>query len=129
MDINKYTKPIVFGVMLVFAGFIIFLLTRNNDDLKVDGRLTTGQVIKVYRGARSGMNIDYVFYVDGRRFENSTFYFIGIGHKSLFENKTFPVIYLPGHPDRNRLLIEKSNFDEMGLPFPDSLQWVTKLHI
>lgn len=115
--------------MLVFAGFLIFLLAGNNDDLKTNGRLTTGQVTRVYRGSRSGMNIDYAFYVDGRRIENSTFYFIGINHKPLFENKTFPVMYLPGHPDRNRLLIEKANFDDVGLPFPDSLRWVLPLHI
>lgn len=92
-----------------------------------DGILTTGFVDKVYTGSKGGLNIDYHFCRGIDTIKGSEFYFISSGYINEFEHKSFPVKYFPTKPERNRMMILKNDFEEMGMKFPDSLKWTLKL--
>lgn len=46
--------------------------------------------------------------------------------RELFDH-SFPVIYNNHDPQISAILIFPDNFEELGLPYPDSLQWVKEM--
>jgi hypothetical protein len=44
--------------------------------------------------------------------------------KREFIHKSFPVIYLPSHPQKSEVLITPDRFERFGINFPDTLKWV-----
>ena len=38
--------------------------------------------------------------------------------------RQFPIIYSPQHLENSKLLVIPGDFNELGIPYPDSLNWV-----
>ena len=115
-------RNIIIIFILIFCLTAIFICNRNGNDLKTNGILTNGQVVKAYWG-RGGINLDYIFYVNGQKVDGSEFYFISIRFGNKFLHKSFPVIYSKNSIDRNRMLVLENDFKEFDMTYPDSLRW------
>ncbi len=94
--------------------------------LRSNYRQTTGTITKyVDQFGRAGGTYRFTFYVKGHRIESSSGTTkVAKNRAYLLVGKTFPVFYNPVNPKNNKLLIFPADFEQFGLPFPDSLEWV-----
>lgn len=120
-------KIILFCLIFISVFTLVYFRSKNRNYLRTNGQITIGIVDRVYSSSKGGINIDYHFYIGNDTMQGSEFYFISSKFVDLFKSRTFPVKYVPANPSHNRMLILKSNFEEMNERFPDSLQWILSL--
>jgi hypothetical protein len=119
-------KKVVLGILIIVAFTIVFICKHNGDDLRANGILTTGLVTNAYPGTKGGINLDYMFWINGKKITGSQFYFISSKFADKFQDRYFPVMYSKSSPDRNSMLILQNNFSDFNIEYPDSLKWVLK---
>lgn len=118
-------KKIIYAFLI---GLFIFFLIRSwykKEDLLKHKHQSIAKIIGYKISYRGGLNLIYVFKVDGRQYKS----FDGepdIGGRNgvFFLNKYFPVIYNYNNPGNNKLLLNPIEFKRYDIPFPDSLNWV-----
>jgi hypothetical protein len=125
-QMNK--KVSIIGI-IIFAGIFIYYFFENknqNNNLKRNGIVTTGTVIKTASMKGGNTDFTFIYMVNGRTYTNSDL-FGGLCFKltgRIRKLKEFPVIYNEDDPAESRLLITKKSFDRVGQSQPDSLKWV-----
>jgi hypothetical protein len=114
------------------AAFFVFLLTLfifgtySNYNLKTNGKFSTAHIIKIIYGAKANEYFKYEF----KTSEGEEIIDIDLIHNlevnNIFVGKSFLVIYDPDCPTDNRVITTPDIYEEYGLVFPDSLQWILK---
>lgn len=125
--LKKIGKTIPYIVIIIFI-VILFKECKKNDALARNPMFATGTILHFSEDAKgSGGRITYVFKLEGKEYKNVRAYgniYTSQGYN--FVNKSFPVAYEKNNVGNNQLLISPKQFDEINLPFPDSLEWVRK---
>lgn len=130
MKINKIEPIYIFLFCLpFFVGFILYSVYKQNkliEDLKQNGRLYSGTIISYRSGGKDAINVRYSVVFDNK---DSMIYFNPVEelmpkYKSFLIGKQFPVIINPQKKENAMILIAPANFHELGINFPDSLNWV-----
>lgn len=106
---------------LFIIGFLIYLYfnAKQNQALLRNKGKTGEALITGYKYIK-GLNIIYTFHE--KEYLTST----GIGSfeaKKLI-NRKFPIVYLEGKDEINKILIFKQDFDLYEFQYPDSLKWL-----
>lgn len=132
MLMNNKTKTRLFysGVLLFILMFIGFA-RWNRYLLQTDRLQTSGVVYNIRRTGRANMvRIAYRYTVNNSTYKSTTIY----SEKKLSRenwgaliNKSFPVVYHRKMKFLSVMLISPEDFQEFGVPFPDSLKWVLPL--
>ena len=119
-------KKSYIGVIVVCCLLVVFIIARNNnqDDLKKNGILVSARITRVYFGGKSSGGFKCVFEYEGKEMELSSRSTIKRGVHD-FVGKTFPGKYSP-NTNTLEILIAPDDFEKFSIPFPDSLQWVTR---
>ena len=125
----------VLVAMFAIAGLLALLnknrKAANYHELKTYGKVVTGSVEKVIIGTTSGgaFNIHYRFFGNGKEYKGRKSVecvLPAFSHKTVFENKLFPVVYSEKNPNVNMMLIGRPEFEEFGVAFPDSLNRISR---
>jgi hypothetical protein len=104
--------------------------TKDNLSLKVHKIFVTGKIESYNCGISARAITDefkFTCTIKGRKY-NATLQspiFSQMGYE--FVGKIFPVIYDSTNPKNYEMLIFPRDFQEFGLPYPDSLNWVVYL--
>jgi hypothetical protein len=121
----KYTKII----LIAYATFIVFMWVWSrilSQDLSKHHNLTYGYTYKVSpAGLKSSTPRFYYYYtVNGEKKYGDRGLRIHNRDTLIFLRRFFPVAYLPDNSDCSTILIDEKHFKDIGIPWPDSLQWV-----
>src|SRR5688500_14313954 len=126
----KLTDKIVsIMIFIIFGGIFIYHFFENknsNNNLKKNGSLTTGTIIKTKFTKERNADFTFRYTVNGSAYSNSDL-FGGLClalTDSIRRQKIFPVIYNENDPAESRLLITQKSFVRVGQSQPDSLKWV-----
>lgn len=114
---------------VLFATAMTFAFTysqRESNRLKRNHEIATCRVTRFTSAAKSfGGFLNGYFILNGDTIAASTRSTkINKYYGNEFVGRQLPVIYERGNPSNNDILVFPSNFEEYGLPFPDSLAWV-----
>jgi hypothetical protein len=118
-------KYIKYGLLLlVVCAFLYGIISNCSRDntLKKNGICTNAIITNFYNIAKSGYGVEYEFYVNGKKYKESTR--LQISNPQNLIGKKVPVIYDKNYPDVNELLWYSSDWEDVGLQFPDSMKWV-----
>lgn len=122
---NKYLRygiPIAF---LVFFAYIFFSRSK----LKSDYFLTNATVTSVGKTMSKDGNwlIEYRYLTaEGEVMKSEGYYPVFLPQGKNMVNHSIPVAYSPKDPKTNQLLIYKQTWEQYGLKYPDSLNWLRK---
>lgn len=112
--------------LIVFIEISVDKSDKADKEYKRYGVITTANIYNAGSsiGKYSSISLWYEYYVNDIRYTGSV---NSVGHHRCywkFKGKKFPVIYLSNNPVRSKLLTSKSDFENNGLLYPDSLKWV-----
>ena len=125
MQLSK-TQNWVLGLIILIAILVIGYF-RGKDytgKIKADMQMANAQVIKSSMARRGGVVIDYIFYYDNKEYQNQETLAIYSGLRTVFENKSFPVVFSGSQPTYSQLLLLPADFEKYNLTYPDSLNWL-----
>lgn len=117
----------------LISGLIGVLFWFNRNDrrkLKESGLLTNGYVYKTFGGGNrsSKLGLKYSYILNDKNYESSNTYIKhSFSQGDRFEGKYFPVIYDKQDPSNSKILIDRDDFNEYRLDYPDSLIWIDAL--
>lgn len=127
----KKNKNLIGIGALVCVLIIIYFSGKNNGakyvkEIKKAPYITKGVITSIESMYKHGWRIRYNFFVKENIIKGETYSGKYSEIKNLLYGKTFPVIMSLRDPSYNDILIFPKDFDEYGLTFPDSLNWVLK---
>lgn len=105
---------------------IICLFSCDYKEIKENKKITYGRIVGYSRHYRSyAFYPEYTFIVNGNNFTGeSSGAPINLNYWNNYNGKIFPVVYSSKNPQKCIMLIRPKDFEEWGLKFPDSLNWV-----
>ncbi|WPQ66305.1 hypothetical protein SIO70_15700 [Chitinophaga sancti] len=118
-------------VVIVLLGAIAYYYVQQDRKRLFNNKIfTTGEIYDYTMVARSSAtNFICRFYVGGVKYSFSQVVReVNRAYADDFVGKTFPVIYEKENPSNCELLLVPENFQQINMPFPDSLNWVRKCH-
>ena len=132
MKLTRYQIiSISIGLILVYAIFIWSVLDKRQ--LIKDHKMSIAKISDCsYGGRGNAATITFIFnfYVDNKSIGGSSSLNSSELNfedaKSFLLGRTFPVIYNPGNPKNNLILIRPKDFGKFNYSFPDSLKWILK---
>jgi hypothetical protein len=126
---NKPLVKSLYSIAIMGAIFFVIHLSsqKENREIKEDLIITNGTVYDSRMAHKGGVNIFYYFFVDGKHIKQTKTLSISSSFRSIFLNRTFPVVYSSKNPELNRMLVLKSDFKRFEIPFPDSLKFLNEM--
>jgi hypothetical protein len=121
---NKRRKML--GPILLIGIMLIAIIYGYAEEysLRKNHEITTGLIIDCrYPGSRGALRFYFDYEVDGKKYQQSSV-IPKLRHARDFVGKQFPVAYKKNDAGKCRLLITRSDFKKLSIPFPDSLKWV-----
>ena len=101
--------------------------TRNENDIKANMVLTSAVITKAHYEYKAGTHLDYEIVVNGVKYSNHTLCHCLFCPYGNFVGKRLPVVYSSKDPSHLEMLVYPKDFEEYGMQFPDSLQWVLQI--
>lgn len=118
---NSKGNLIIFSGLFLVVILLIWYQFKKGKDLKRNGVIVTATIKGILTGSKAPSTFEYKFSYKGIEYiDNNN---AGIRTKNLFIGKTFPAIFSPV-TENSQLLLTPEGFNEYGLKFPDSLNWV-----
>lgn len=130
MDNKRKNKLFYLGVLLLLL--VLFCIAKYSQYLlKKEYNISNAYIYSIRRTGRSDMLlISFNFNADGKIYKSSSTYSgktIPLENIHSLTHRHFPVMYYPLFPKINTLLLLPIDFEQYGLPYPDSLKWVLPL--
>jgi len=127
---NK-SKTVIYSILLLFILYLIYSSTKSvfiGNQLEINSSFTQGYIVDCTKfSKRTGGNIEYKFYINNKEFTgNKTYSEIDEFKCKDFIGKGFAIAYDSVSTSNNEILITKEDYQRYGIPYPDSLQWVSK---
>lgn len=114
-------------IALLVMGIIYFYYhfkgAEFKNDIMENPIIANCQIKKVTFINKRGYRIEYEYIINGKIYNSDSY-------RSIFPlnnvaiGKFFPFIYNKEKPEKHEILITPDNFQEFGIEFPDSLDWV-----
>ena len=118
----------IFVVIAFVSFFVIAYLVNFNrkKTIKSNMKVNSGYIYECNSAFRGGVDIFYSVVINGNTVKGSRSLGITSSYRNFFEKKWFPVVYNADEPTENKILIKPIDFEDYGIEFPDSLNWVKK---
>ena|ERR1700749_2704262 len=117
-------RTIIF--VLIIGGFIVsyFVWRNSNDQLIKNHKLTWCTVYSVDMTSKAGVYLNYRYKIAADSLTNYDKVFINMDKGKALIGKKFLLAYDSCEVSKCKLLISKEDFEEFGVPFPDTLNYL-----
>jgi hypothetical protein len=115
-----------FLIVVIFSLRSCFVQNFELMEIRADKSFTIGKIIEVSKMPKPpSYSMSYKYFVNDTSYSDT--YRGHVKGARKFLGKRFPVIYSSKNHSASRILIDPKDFEEFGLSYPDSLEWVYDL--
>lgn len=118
-------KIVLAGCIILFIIYCIYTFSFEKS-LASNMVILPGRIINVDHPARSSPKVHFVYTFKGEQYQASQSFPVFKNYKqaSVLIGKVFPVAIDSTQASHRRILMDSVSFKELGLIYPDSLQWL-----